>query len=31
MFGATKNNSQAENIFSLTIKASLITENDFHF
>jgi hypothetical protein len=31
MFGAIENNSQIENIFSLTKNISLVSENDFHF
>jgi len=31
VFGATENNSQTENIFGLTKKASLVLKNGFRF
>jgi hypothetical protein len=31
VFGATENNSQIENIFDLTKKASIISKNDLRF
>jgi hypothetical protein len=31
VFGMIENNSQTENIFNVTKKASLVLENGFHF